>query len=383
MRIRFFNILFIFVLLLTPLSIYLSITPRVILTNTEKLKKPRVKRLDDFTLGTYQRVADVWAFQQSRLWSLFVKAENTLNYHLFGLASEKYTNDTFMGKSGVLFDRIYMNDFNGTYASETPDPKEYAKQVKDFQDLLESHGKKFVIILHPSKTVMNPDWVPESFKVGQPNPRMVDILEPELRKSGVHIIKVSEVLTDKSLRYWPKSGAHLNSLGKCLSAKSLLAFFKSSKNIHLPQIECEYNPALLTPASGEDLDLVKLINAWKVSGSIEDVPVVKMITASIAPGHSKPSALFVGTSYTFGLLRMLRLAKAFSDTDFIFYDKTLYSVRNIAQPNQQTAKERFRKNLHSLDFILKHDIVVIESTEARLHQLGFGIIKNVLEAQNQ
>ncbi len=373
MKIVIFNIVFVIAILIAPAAVYLPIVPKVSLINVEKVKKPKIKKQKDFTEGLYQRILDVWAYQQSGLWSLFVKAQNTINYHVFNLASEKYSNETLMGNNKVLFDRIYVNDLNGRYLSETPDLLSFAAQIRKFQDLLESHGKQFLVIIHPSKTVMNPDWVADSFKVGEIKPRMLEILEPSMKEAGVNYVKVSEVFTDRKVRYWPASGAHLNSLGKCLSAKALLDYFRKAGKVALPEIHCNYSAEKLTEAKGEDLDLVRLINAWQTWRSVSKVPKVNLQVRS-ATNESKPSALFVGTSYTFGLLSSLKEAKAFSATDFLFYDKSHYFAENIGQKNERRGKQGFNRKLHSLQFILNHDLIVLETTEARLHQLGFGIL---------
>jgi len=73
----------------------------------------------------------------------------------------------------------------------------------------------------------------------------------------------------------------------------------------------------------------------------------------------------------------LEKAKIFSDIDFLFYKKSHYFRKNLLSDNPRKGSRVDRKHLHSIDWILSHDIIVLEVTEARAHQIGFGLYTSI------
>ena len=144
----------------------------------------------------------------------------------------------------------------------------------------------------------------------------------------------------------------------------------------LPDFNCELHDGTNAPTH-EDLDLARLLNVWDARKSISRVPKHTLIEKEHTFSPQK-KALIVGTSYVFGMLEVLDQIKAFSGIDFLFYDKTHYYSKNKYTKNVRKGKKFLSKKMYKPKRVLKHDIVILESTTARLHQLGFGFIEGLL-----
>ena len=350
---------------------------------TEILPRPSLFRVDierevpkfswlDFLEGHYQLKLDNWLVQNSGLFGLLTKFNNTLNYRVFGLGSANYKDDTIVGRDYALFDRIYVNDLNGKYISTTDHLHKHALILRRLQDHLSKLNKPFLLVIHPNKAVLNPNWISWFMRSPAPELRYVERLRPLLDKYKINYLMVGEQLP-KGSPYFVKSGAHFNDLAKCLSAKLVRDRLAELHAKPWSDFGC-LQTGEKAPES-EDLDLSNLLNVWNPAKSIAAVPKIEINNLQITA--EKISIAFYGTSYLFGLVDMFDRTKAFDRVDFIFYDATHYYSRNKKGPTPQYGKKKFEARLHSLRFLENHDVIILESTDARLHQLGFGLLEQL------
>ena len=160
---------FLFILLISfPLLQRISgIVPRTTLVNVPREKEIRWIDMHDIKAGKFQFRFDQYLTHNSGLFGRIVKNTNQLNYDIFKTAGD-LSSDTFVGKEGALFDRIYLNDLNGRYQTKHDEPEKQALQIKQIQDFLAYHSKAFLLVIHPNKAVFNPQWVPSSFRSPRP-----------------------------------------------------------------------------------------------------------------------------------------------------------------------------------------------------------------------
>ncbi len=361
-----------FGLLVFPAIQYsLQVLPKISLVDTPMQKKFPVLSIQSLLTTEFQQKFEKWLMHNNGLFGWMIKTGNSINYQLFDIGSSRYSSRTIVGAQKALFDKIYLNDFNGKYLTKVPDPEAHAKLIKNVQEGMNQQDKAFLLVIHPNKARLNPNWVKESQKVGEPSPGYLARLRPYLDREKINYLVVSDFFNPK-IQYFVKSGAHLNNYGKCFSAKLVNDRLRTLiPNADLPQFECELNNRLVSPQD-EDLDLANLLNIWDYTPSLEPVPDFKLIVKNTPKERLK--ALFAGTSYCFGMLSLFDQVEAFRAVDFLFYNKTHYYSRKKYTPNVQKGKSAFSKKLHRPQFILNHDLLVLESTDARLHQLGFGLL---------
>lgn len=350
-------------------------------------KEGRLKRptRGGFTSGKFQSHFERWFLHNCGLWELLVKAQNTLNYHLFNIVSSRYGGETLMGAYKALHDRVYLMDMNGlAYGRRrktvTPDPQKQVDQLKKLQDFFVSKGKVFLVVLHPTKPLVHPEWVSENQMIHSPNPRYFPKFEAALKSAGVTYVHLQPPANEKEFPLFSKSGAHMTSYGKCLSAQGVVDAIIASRGDVMSRIQCVLDNTLV-PAYGEDLDLLRLLNAWETEQSTSMVPgfALKKNTPQLK-SHTK--LLAIGTSYVFGLIKAFEEADSFSDTNFIFYKKSRYYGKNLGTDQQRKGAKKYLASHHDISFALSHDVIILEATEAKATQIGFGFLEDVIRQIN-
>jgi hypothetical protein len=369
---KFLAYIFAIALLIPTLQFLFKPISPVSLFRVEINRKRPTFDWQQFLDGAFQQNLERWLVQNSGFFGRFTKLNNTINYHLFKVGSSNYKDDTLVGRDYALFDRIYINDLNGKYISSTDNIQAEVRILAKLQNYLESKGKTFLLVIHPNKAVSNPDWISFDFKSLAPEKRYIDRIQPWLDQYGIKYLKVGDQLKPGT-QYYVKSGAHFNDLGKCLSAKLVSERLANNSKFDWPKFDCNITGE--QAPYEEDLDLANLLNTWNVSRSIEPVPTLDLKIHSTT--DNKISIAFYGTSYLFGMLSIFDRVKAFDTVDFMFYSATHYYSRNKKGPKPKYGKKSFQASLQSLKFLERHDIVVLESTEARLHQLGFGLLEKL------
>jgi hypothetical protein len=395
--VHFFNFIFACILLLSLTQKATSLFPRVSLSNVEIIRNRPLFSFKAFLNTSWQKQFEEWYLHQSGFFGTLVKTGNSINYHLFQSTNPNYQTDnaTLIGAKHALFDKIYCNDLNGKYIVSLSEDELKIRALKKLQKYLQERNIQFLLLIHPNKAVFNPEWVSDDLKMREPKTRTVERLVPLLKANGINVLNLEdELLTTKEL--FPKSGAHLNSFGKCLSAAATSSYLNenlktSAAHRGIPIFQCIKN-GLYSKSKNADLDLINLLNVWNTAKSRTMVPqFVVEYTSKLNNTFNKnestslphreelrrPSLLIIGTSYVFGLLKAFDSVKAFSSTDFIFYSTSHYFSRNRYTNLEKRGKKKFSNELYELDFVKKHDIVILESTSARLHQLGFGFLEEI------
>jgi hypothetical protein len=318
--------------------------------------------------GKFQGRLERWLIQNTGLFGTMILMQNSINYNLLNSVSSDPRKGSLMGKDWSLFDRIYINDLNGIFKTSDYLPaEETATRLRRMQDFIKSQGKEFILVIHPNKAIFHPEWVRDSFKIGRPGTRQIDLMRPALDKHGVNYIEVGKKL-DPSVMYFPKSGAHLNYYGMCVATREVSRAFSPKLASQIPQFDCVRKEQDRLPKLNE-LDLTDLLNVWDSSPSEAPVPDYELKLTR--PAEPKLKLYVSGTSYVFGLLNNFDAVNAFAETNFRFYNKSLYSYTSATPQDQRRNPRRLDARKHiSLDFMLSHDIIMLETTDARIMGVG-------------
>lgn len=353
------------------LSYTFSIIHSIPLAGIAPVKKASVS-ISSLTSGAYQFQMDKYYLQKSGLWSWLVYLENTVNYHLFGISGTNSSTTTLIGNDRSLFDKIYINDKNGIYRTNTKNIDSAIEALKILKSELSKKNIPLIILIHPNKAIFKPDWVSWWLTSSSPAVRYVDSFIPKLKESKIDYIQIGEYFDDQH-QYFSKSGAHMTDYGKCTSARLLT----EKLNNLIPGISSTFNcnqSYETQKPDGEDIDLVRLLNAKNIYSSTERIRVNQLLTQKDSK-VGKLNLYISGTSYCLGILEKLREAKSYTSATLVFYNKSSYQTRFIDKEDKYSGgQSTFNPKFFSLDFMLKFDAVVIEATEARLHQLGFGLL---------
>ncbi len=368
---RVFNIIFFLTLLVPVAQFFTGVIPEPSLHNVPVNRAFPQFNGDKIWAGKTQVELERWLIQGTGLFGGMVRLQNSINYHLLNTAASDPMKGSLLGKSRALFDRIYINDLNGRYKSMPLSAEVIAERLRRMQDFLNKNGTDFLFVIHPNKALFNSEWVPDSFRIGEPRTRFIEQLRPELDKRAVRYLEVGPKF-DAKTHYFPKSGAHLNYYGMCVATREVALELNSGAKNAYPEFNCIRSAQDRVPKENE-LDLTDLLNVWDSSPSEEYVPDHKVeVVKSVLP---KLKVLLSGTSYVFGLMNVFDEVGAFAETNFVFYDKSIYSYKSdTPKEKRRTPRPVVPKKHLTLDYLLSHDLVILESTDARVHQVGGKIL---------
>ena len=195
-----------------------------------------------------------------------------------------------------------------------------------------------------------------------------------LRTEGVNTLDMPAVLRDQKehvpFPLFAFTGAHWDDVAACWATQGVVAALESSLKRRLTHLTCE--PVIMRDEPREgDLDLAQLCNIWWPGQLIHPTPYPKT-KALHADGETRPTAVIIGTSFSWALLRFFDYHKVFKARDFYYYYQTNYSfpsgkIRKIDHANLDWEKDVFSR-----------DAVIIEINEAVVWQVGFGFIEAAL-----
>ena len=377
---KYFTVLLFLGVIYLPLLHYIAL-PIPSLGLSGKVKKEVSK--PDFTLlsfldGKYQENLEKWFKRDSGIWPYLVRTENQLNFSLFKLASTNYKSTVVVGKDNNLIERSYIRAANDLDSATAERLTKKVNKLKELQDLFESKGAAFIVMISPNKPALYPEFLPEAYfkPGGEERVSKYERMIPLLRKAGVNVLDGYKFFKDRinedPYPFFDFSGTHWNEYGSCLIGQQLISL--SQELINKPLISFTCDPVIVNDVPGySERDLSRILNIWWPEATYSNSPRPKSVRVSRG-GEYRPNVLFVGTSYMWALLRHLDVHRVFRKRDFYYYFK-----RNSTYPKRSfktidKARINWQKNVFS------KDLVVLEVNEAFVSRVGYGFIKAALAA---
>jgi hypothetical protein len=352
-----------------------------------KVKKPQWS-WGAFQSGRFQKVVDDWMLRGSGFWGYFVAISNTINYWLFDVAPPGYGGVVVIGKDKSLFNSMSINDYNGKYYSDPQKAMTLLEQAKVVQEYLASKGIPFLLVISPNKLLLHPEWMRSALASPQPTPRLFPQARAALVQSGVHHLVLADELTEArryaGMKFFPKSGAHMNKLGTCLAASAITRELNKQLPHPLPSVDCGEVTTLIPP-SADDRDLARILNVLDTSGSLDLQPAIQ---PALSGKGELQNTLFVGTSNLFGFIGTMRDLGLLNQRDYYFYSRNMYSCskRNTLGEQRCSRRPIRKKHDYGLEILDGRSAVIVETPEARFHQMGFSFLEKLstqIEAAGQ
>ncbi len=320
--------------------------------------------------GDFQKYFDGWLSDHLGLRAYFVKTDNQLNFSLFQEISQKTNAPIVVGRNNQLYEKGYIDDYQSPEIMADGEIEDKVKNIKELQNLVESLGKKFIVLISPSKAVIYPEYLPPGVVKYQGDKLTnYNIYRDLLDKYQVPYfdshVYLSSLKQSSPHVLFAKGGIHWNYLGACLvSAQLFYNLDKSDPN--WPQISCA-DIEILQQARKEDRDLADLINIWQEEIFDEPLPYPRPRIIN-SPAY-RPRLLIVGGSFIWNILRVVKEAKIIGNSSFYYYFS-----KNSQYPSN-TFLPLDKGSLNIKEIIKDHDVVILESNETGLKDIGFGFIE--------
>lgn len=327
--------------------------------------------------GTAQTDFDRWINQRIGLRGVWVRTANQFNYSLFGELPKRRGTQVWLGRDGFLFEKVYVDSYNKTNAWSESKLRHLSVSVRRLQDRLAADGIAFLLVLAPSKAEIYPEFLPESADVaGRPGRRSTyQDLIGLLREDGVNLLDAHELFREwrrepNAPLLFAKGGTHWNQYGAARVVALIMDRLRDLTGKDLPTVAVTGSVTNRTVVDSDN-DLAELVNLW--SGQSLAGPQVHPV-AEVRPGGYLPDLLFIGDSFVFTLTNFMDRRGLYRKRDTFYY----YNRRYFFPEAPTVALDRGQLDL--LAEIRGRDAVVIEVNEYWLPQIGFGFVRNLLDA---
>ena len=335
--------------------------------------------------GTYAVNHEAYYNEHIGFRGYLVRTYNQVYYTVFRKINGRRGTQIVRGQDNWLYERDYVQHYLERGKMDVAAMETRIEQLRRLQDALDKRGIGLVLLISPSKPEIYPEHLPAEMLARPRRPlgesdygRMVPMLE----RHGIRYVDGHALfLAQKPASAYPlfsPGGTHWNHYGAWLAVSETLRSLAISTGKPMPIPECA-SVSLRRPA-GADRDLGDLINVWRYPGAAVPVPYPEYAIPA-ARDVKRPAMLFVGDSFTFTMLDVVRGAKVCGRSHFLYYFRRLfaYAPDNPKSDHGQTPSRSItEEDLNWEGVMLNKDIVVIETNENMISQLGFGFIPAAL-----
>ena len=358
--------------------------------------RPRFS-LSSFLSGDFQTQFTNWFEDRFSFKGELVTAENSMNLALFGDVSSRSAIPIIRGKRNHLFEMVYIDNFNGINELKGTVPTPSALPVEDSVRLLaraarifQQRGINFVLVLYPHKAWIYPEYIPEKWllnhgefaRKGLQRLRQLLDLYKVPYVDGPRIFKELKKRGANVPLYNP-GGTHWTDASACYVFSAMMRVMSDQTPRRLPQARCASGEWSL--ASGTDMDIAEIMNVWDETAPAaryfgfnllepfqRKIPATRVTLSS--PMHHKLSALFIRTSFSEHLMRLMQQSRLVSDIKSVAYyhpdlasefgnwDETIFS-RQIVVFEQSQASYLTSNITWFLDDLEKNSAIFRESIE--------------------
>jgi len=321
----------------------------------------------DWFSADYQNKKEKYLNDAFGFRSFFVRINNQLALSLF---REVHAFSVIFGKENYLFEENYIKSWYGADFMGSDSIRSRISKLKSIQDtLLMKYNKNLMVVFTAGKGSFYPEYFPpnQHYTKGPTNYETHISLAKE---EGLNLIDFNRWFVENKEKspypLYPRYGIHWSLYGASLVADSLLNYIENVRNIDIPSIS--WDRIDIKKARKDDYDMGYGLNLlFKLPRDRMAYPVLKFESDE---GKSKPSVLVIADSFYWSLFK-LGITKAFSTSDFWFYNQEVYhTVVGPPTPVDQ---------LSLWEQIQSHDVIILMATEANLPRFGWGFIEDAYQ----
>jgi len=317
--------------------------------------------LNTFLQGEFQPKLTHYLNECFGFRSFAIRLNNDLQFRLFSVIQAQ---GVVAGKNGYLFERGYIETYNGDDFIGIPSIRNKVEKIKFIQDTLEARGIFFLIVIAPNKARYYSDYIPE--RLNKPlRPSNYEFYSRFAKEEGIHFFDVGpwfEKLRD-TCRYplITKLGTHWSRYGMILFVDSLSRLIEQQNGKDLPDMHI--NSVELVQSSHElDYDLAEGMN---LLAPIQQQPSALPIYVIDEVSKWKPRTMAIADSYYWVIWNDYLAEKYFSQPLFWYYFKELHQTgKGVIKTKEVDFKSK----------LFQQEVIILIGTEFNLFNFGWGFI---------
>ena len=306
------------------------------------------------------------------------------NQFLFDFFKASTNKDITVGKDNWLYFIQHVNDYYGTEMYRWYDSNDEACQAYDreaqlmwkLRGVLQDYGVDFLVFMAPQKGFLYPEHLPNR-RIDTTTINAREYYSAKFDEYGIPYAEMTkwfkELKEADTLPYslFPQTGAHW-CFSAALATDSLLRFMGDLKGIQLPRLE--YGP-LFESFSKEtlepDYDIELLANLIRPIPHKYDKLYEAEITAVSDETTTRPSVLFVGTSFLMRMYYFVSFDDVFSNSEYWYYNSTVFYGKRYNSVTQVSKLDILQK-------LLDADYVVWIAEGDQMCKASFGFVESAL-----
>lgn len=298
-----------------------------------------------------------------------IRLKNQWDYSLFNTLNAR---GIVMGKDDVLFDKAYLEAYNGLdYVGEDSIRKVVA-QLKELQSLLEKHNRTFIVLFAPSKAHYFKDCFPENFPRKDGATTNYNVYLLEMAAAQVNYFDFNQwFLEMKDTSECPlmvKNGIHWSQYGALLAANKMLRAVEKFSPYRLPEMVFDSIEQTSIPRF-TDNDISRTLNLQYPLPSEENCyPQFRWLGAD---SSNRPKALVIGDSFYWNLFNIGLGRDVFQYGGFWYYNREIYP-------------DNYEKATHTgymdiSDKLIENDVYILLVAEPNLKDFPWNFLEKAIK----
>ena len=317
--------------------------------------------------GTFQMAKEKHVNDAFNLRADFIRLNNQIQFSLFG---KPHARDVIIGKHEVMFERGYIDAYNGLDFIGENQIQKNVSEIKKLQDSLTAHGKLLITVVAADKAYFYPNDFPDSLSKQKQGHRNYEIFINEFEKQKINYINYNKWLLDLRLKskypLYPRHGIHWSLYAGSLVLDSLDKFIEHQLHVDIPNVVV---PSIEVKNEQQtDRDLLDGLNIFY--GFSRDKYAYPYLYFEKDSDKTKPTAMVLGDSF-FWTLQNYYFFSSFSHGQFWYYNNEVYSF-DFKEPKHKSDLD-LRKEINS------HQIIILFARVSNLHCIGWGFVEEANE----
>jgi hypothetical protein len=273
--------------------------------------------------NTYQPALEHYLEDSIGFRPTLIRLRNQLAFSLFKMAR---SSDIVVGRHGVLFQPAHITSYQGRDLFEEAEVNFQVRRLRAVQRELAQRGVQLLFVMAPNKARFQPENLPMHLR---PAPGTVTNYDRYMRAMRADTVAVLDMVPlfahwkgTKPYPLFPRGGTHWSGYGATLAADTLLRRLEQMGNLHFPTVRTIGPPVIIRNADSlraTDNDIGGPLNLLQQA---ETTPLAYPHLAfdPPRPGQTRPSALFVGDSFTLSLMYFSPyIQREFADDSRLWY----------------------------------------------------------------
>jgi len=302
-----------------------------------------------------------------------VRMTNQVNFWIF----KKLPTVAYVGNNGYLFNREYIDEYEGRYYGGDIAIRESLIKLKAVQDTLERLGKTFVFAYAPSKAYFMPENIPFSLRRACTSRetnykafrRLGDSLK--IKQLDYNALFIAMRDTSKNLLF-TKLGTHWSIYGSILASDTLIKFIERERNIKMPNLVITklcYSNIAIPP----DDDLAKCSNL--IFPMTKEKLCYPEYHYSDDSTKTKPKMIFIGDSFGGQWIAHNFFQSVTQSWEYWYYFKTVWNQQNFFNSTINIDEYNWQKSILGAECI----IVIYNPTNLQSQTAGTECIQKMYD----